>query len=43
MGRGRSPFNVANGKIMIWFLSIDATFGAFLIGLGTKRYFSDVG
>ncbi|HLS72016.1 MAG TPA: cytochrome c oxidase subunit 3 [Chitinophagaceae bacterium] len=40
---GRSPFNVAYGKIMIWFFLVsDAfTFGAFLISLGTKRFFSD--
>lgn len=40
---GRSPFNVAYGKIMIWFFLVsDAfTFGAFLISLGSKRFFSD--
>lgn len=41
---GRSPFNISYGKIMIWFFLIsDAfTFGAFLISLGAKRYFSTV-
>ncbi len=41
---GRSPFNVAYGKIMMWFFLVsDAfTFGAFLISLGTKRFFSVV-
>jgi cytochrome c oxidase subunit 3 len=41
---GQSPFNLAYGKIMMWFflLSDALTFGALLISYGTKRFFSDV-
>ena len=43
-GGGQSPFNISYGKIMMWFFLIsDAfTFGALLISLGAKRYFSAV-
>ena len=38
--RGKSPFNVEYGKLMMWyFLMSDAfTFGAFLISYGTIRF-----
>lgn len=41
---GQSPFQVSYGKMMMWFflLSDAFTFGALLVSLGTKRFFSDV-
>lgn len=41
---GHSPFNISYGKVMMWFFLIsDAfTFGALLISLGAKRYFSNI-
>lgn len=40
-GGGRSPFNIAYGKMMMWmFLLTDAfTFGAFLVAMGANRFF----
>lgn len=41
---GKSPFNLAYGKVMMWFflLSDAFTFGALLISNGTKRFFAEV-
>lgn len=41
---GRSPFNVSYGKMMMWFflLSDAFTFGAFLISMGSNRFFNKV-
>ncbi|MFT4062627.1 MAG: cytochrome c oxidase subunit 3 [Edaphocola sp.] len=43
-GGGTSPYNLGYGKIMMWFflLSDAFTFGALLISLGAKRFFSNV-